>query len=251
MENEIAKKHLEVTKAFAGIIFESMMKDFAEVEVVTKYQFEKMFKNLESCWPHIESLHELVIKNYKHHYVKDPRRHDYLTRLVFSRVMVKIPNHDNYPRCLLKGVKENIEHIYKNDFDIVNSLSQKVFELIETEVDEEVVDKLDHDILIEQFANQIFLSLMLKFVNFNFRRADFFRIFFVTYDYKLTDLEFCDIFEALFGNIIKKYEENRYQLVVIYGDEFIDKIGCVVSTYKRYKEGIILINTPIMAKKKL
>ena len=232
--NDLAKKHLEVTKAFSGIVFESMMKDFNDVEVITKSQVEKMFKHLESCWTYIESLHDLVIKSSEHQYVKDPRRHDYITRLIFSRIMVKIPKRNEYPKCLLKGIKENVENLYKIEFDVVNDIAKKVFEYIGSETDDEVVNKLDNDILIEQFANQIFLSLMLKFNNFNIRKGEFVRIFFVTYDYKLTDAEFCDIFDAIFGNIIKKYEEEKQQLIIIYGSDVVDKISCVYNTYKRY-----------------
>ena len=126
-------------------------------------------------------------------------------------------------------------------------IAQKVFEYIETENDENVVDKLDHDPLIEQFANQIFLSLMLKFANFNIRKGEFTRIFFITYDYKLSDAEFCDIFDAIFGNIIKKYEEEKNQMIIVYGNEIVDKISCVYNTYKRYKDGVTLMNTPMRA----
>jgi hypothetical protein len=245
------QKNINISKALFQIIFESIADAMGDRALITLPEVERLRVRLEEAWPHMESLFDSTCSACMETpwYVRDGRRKDALTRLVFARIIMNV--HDrpagrgaNFPRVMVSGLQQNIETLLSGrEWTILNEHARFIFNYIGSDDDAVIATQLKLNRAIQLLCQRVFLTLLLRFKNFNSRRQDFIRIVnkaAVDSGYQMSDIDFCEIFEALFRDYhdILQSDEGRARLMISHSEDYPEKMQGIFDAYFRFKAGL-------------
>ena len=248
------QKNLGISRALFNIIFETIHEGFGERSAISWEEIARIEKKLEESWPHVESLFDNTCAQCMdtRWYVRDERRKDFLTRLVFAKIVMGVPDRKvagglNFPRVMVSGLQTVIAVVLTNrEWRILNDHVRFIFEYIGSDDDVTIVTQLKRNPAIQLLCQRVFLTLLLRFKGFNSRRQEFIRIVnnaVADSNYRMNDAEFCEIFEVLFREYhdMVGSEDGRLRLAISHSEDFPDKIKGIFDAYTRFKNGLQII----------
>ena len=244
------QKNLNISKALFSIIFESIRDSFGEREVLSREDVDKIEKKFGESWFHVESLFDNTCAQCTDipWYIRDERRKDAITRLVYARLRMNVEKRElssgqMFPRVVVSGLQTMIAVMLTNrEWKVLNEHARFIFEYIGSDDDTVLATQLQRNPAIQLLSQRIFLTLLLRFKGFNSRRQEFIRIVnnsAAEAGYRMTDLEFCAVFEALFRDYhdMIQSEEGRLRLVMSHSDDFPERIQGIFDAFTRFKTG--------------
>ena len=245
------QKNLNISRALFGIVFEAIREGFAEREVLTREDVTRIEKKFEESWMHIESLFDNTCAECINvpWYIRDERRKDAITRLVYARLRMNLEKATTssgaiFPRVIVPGLQTMIAVMLTNrEWRLLNDHARFIFEYIGSDDDAVLEVQLQRNAAIQLLSQRIFLTLLLRFKGFNSRRQEFVRLVnnsAAETGYRMTDLEFCLVFEALFRDYddMIQSEDGRLRLVISHSEDFPERIKGIFDAYRRFKSGV-------------
>ncbi|CAK0767432.1 hypothetical protein WCLP8_4070003 [uncultured Gammaproteobacteria bacterium] len=245
------RKNLDISKALFRIIFESIDDSFAGRETISRSEIGKIQQKLMDCWPQVETLFDNTCAECTatHWYIRDERRKDALTRLVFAKVIMRVHQRpcagDNeFPRVIMAGLQVSIATMFSaREWKILNDHAKFIFDYIGSDYDGDIATQLKLNPAIQLLCQRIFISLLARFAGFNTRRKDFIHnatSAVAGSGYVMSDLEFCEVFEGLFREYhdMLQGDDGRLRLTISHSEEFVSKLDGIFSAYFRYKSNL-------------
>lgn len=245
------KKNLDISRSFFSTVFETIYKGFGERVVLTEEEVAKIKAGIEASWPEFETMfgNTCVQCMEAPWFTQDERRKDAVTRLVFSRILMKIPKRAavggvDFPRVIAPGLQTMISIMLTNrEWRILNDHARFIFEYIGGDDDATLALHFESNETMKQLCERIFLTLLLRFKSFSSRRQEFIKIINNSVSdtsYRMADDEFCEIFEAMFYdyyNLIQT-ETGRLQFAVSHSEDFPERMKAIFEVYIRFRAGV-------------
>lgn len=253
-DQTLHKAHYDMSLNLLETIFAALKENLQRKDSLTLQDLEESFGRIRAYWPNLMPLYVATCKecsalNVKV-YAPDARRKDFVTRLVFSRILNRVPkrpvgtNGQFYPNLLAPGIQANIKTMLSpSEFQVYNQLARNIFAETGTDRDDEIWPIIDKSEPMSVMTNRILVKLLTSFRSFNTRHWEFLRILQQTVDptiCKVDDTVFCELFESLFQDfaILLAREEGRLRFDMIYGESSAEQLTGVLMTYQRYRQGI-------------
>lgn len=246
--------HYDLSLSLLETIFTALRENLEKRDTLTIGDLEESFEKIRNYWPNLLPIYEATCRECpamtaSRAFVPDSRRRDFVTRLVFSRLVNRIqehplPNNLSYPKILAPGIQANIQTLISGkEYTIYNDLARSIFVEAGTDKDDEIWLKIEKSESLTVSSDRIFIRLLSTFRNFNTRHWEFLRIIQASVDANLCRIDdgaFCEIFEALFGvyEALVSREDNRLRLDLYYGESTAEQIRIVLNTYQRYRQSV-------------
>ncbi|MEI6558380.1 MAG: hypothetical protein WCO00_08210 [Rhodospirillaceae bacterium] len=250
------QKNLSISRALFNIIFDSIDEDLRASDVVTIEEVKRIEKKINESWFHIESLFDNTCSQCMetHWYVRDERRKDAITRLVYARLIMGVPERStdagaSFPRVIVPGLQTMIAiMLTAREWKVLNDFSRFVFEYIGSDHDDLITRHYRMNAAVQMLCQRIFITLLLRFKGFNVRRQEFVRIVNNAVresNYKMSDIDFCAMFETLFREYhdMVQTEDGRMKLALYHAEDVPEKIKIIFDAHFRFKEGVIAQRT--------
>lgn len=245
------QKNLNISRVLFNIIFETLYDGFGDRQTMSLEEVNRIEKKLEESWPHVESLFDGTCAEClgTPWYVRDERRKDSLTRLVYAKIVMGVPARTlpigvRFPRAIVPGLQTMMAIVLTNrEWRVLNDHARFIFDYIGSDNDTEIVTQLKCNRAIQLLCQRIFLTLLLRFKGFNARRQEFMRIVnnaMMETNYRMSDMEFCEVFEVLFREYhdLIQSEDGRLRLAMSHSEDFPEKIQAIFESYYRYKNSL-------------
>ncbi len=254
------QKNLTIAQALFKIIFETIHDGVGDRIYITWEEIAKIEKRFEETWPHVESMFDNTCAQCMDTswYVRDERRKDSITRLVFARIVMGISSRTTtsgqvFPRVVVPGLQTLIAVLLTNrEWVILNEHSHFIFEYIGSDDDTVVATQLKLNRAIQLLCQRIFLTLLLRFKQFNTRRQEFMQVINQSVagtGYRMSDIEFCEIFETLFREYhdMIQTDEGRLRLTISHTYDFPEKLKAIFDAYFRFKTGVAMVKNMVVS----
>ncbi|MEI8395801.1 MAG: hypothetical protein WCF85_13760 [Rhodospirillaceae bacterium] len=150
-----------------------------------------------------------------------------------------------YPRVLVPGLKNVIaEFLSKREWQVLNDHGRFIFEYVGSDNDTVIIPQLKLNRAIQLLSQRIFIVLLSRFKSFNSKRMEFENIINRSMgecNYRLTDSDFCQIFEALFRDYhdLLQSQDGRLRLVISHSNDFVETLDGIFNAYFRFKESMV------------
>lgn len=254
MKDTLHKSHHDVTLNLIDTILSAVEENFDKKEVLTRAELLEAFEKVRTYLPHTQALFDATCKQCvalnRKVYAPDSRRKDFLTRLIFSKIVTTVGplpvarSNRHYPHVLIPGIQANVKAIFpESEWAIFNQLARDLYAEAGTDGDVQVWEKIRASEPLTISANRVFVRMLLNFRSFNMRLWEFIRILQHHTDqalYKPNEYDFCELFEALFNEFedIPNNDVLRQKINTYYGDESAEQMNAVLMAYKRYRDGL-------------
>ena len=256
------QKNLSISRALFNIIFESIEEELKVCDVVTLDEVKRIEKKIEESWHHIESLFDNTCAQCMetHWYVRDERRKDAITRLVYARLIMGVPERGmdtgaSFPRVTVPGLQTMITvMLTAREWKVLNDFARFIFEYIGSDHDAEIAKHYVANTAVQMLCQRIFITLLLRFKGFNTRRQEFQRIVnnaVQESNYKMSDIDFCALFETLFREYhdMVQSEDGQLKLSLYHAEDVPEKVKAIFDAYFRFKESIVAARTVALRSK--
>jgi len=251
-QGKLAQKNAETAKLLFKTMQDMLVRAFVGREHISAADLRGVLKKFEERWATIETLFDRAASEGIDAltFIQNDRRKDHLTRLVFARVLMKVPERQvakctgSYPRAIVSGFQVAITSMFsKAEWAMLNQHSKWVFEFMGGDSDPVITAQLQNNDAVQLFAEQIFVTVLMRFYRFNVRRSEFVRLINeITPETapKLGDAEFCELFEALFDEFYAMLltETGLLRIDLSHGEDFLIRVRSVQDQYRRWKEGL-------------
>lgn len=180
----------------------------------------------------------------------DGRRKDFVTRLLFSTVLNRVPESVDpltgavFPRVLAPGLQANLTALfYDREWEAMNADACTVFHKIGTVREDETWDRIARDEALPIVVDALFVRVILRFKQFALQRQSFIRRMVEAMRerrFDFTDDHFVTLFESLFDRLRSelKTELGRARLDTRYGDETSTHLLRIFDQFDRHREEI-------------
>ncbi len=249
------QKNLNISRALFAIVFKAIRDGFGEREVLTREDVSRVEAKFEESWFHIESLFDNTCAQCTDvpWYIRDERRKDAITRLVYARLRMNVekmptPSGALFPRVVVSGLQTMVAVMLTNrEWRVLNDHARFIFEYIGSDDDTVLATQLQRNPAIQLLSQRIFLTLLLRFKGFNNRRQEFVRIVnnsAAEAGYRMSDTEFCLVFEGLFRDYhdMIQSEDGRLRLAISHSEDFPERIKGIFDAFYRFKTGVAFLN---------
>ncbi|MEI6556787.1 MAG: hypothetical protein WCO00_00145 [Rhodospirillaceae bacterium] len=250
------QKNLSISRALFNIIFESIDRELMICEVVTLDEVRRIEKKLNESWHHIESLFDNTCAQCMETqwYVRDERRKDAITRLVYARLIIGVPERSteagaSFPRVIVPGLQTMIAiMLTAREWKVLNDFSRFIFDYIGSDHDEVLAKHYQMNTAVQMLVQRIMITLLLRFKGFNTRRNEFVRIINNAVresNYRMSDIDFCATFETLFREYhdMVQSDDGCLKLSLYHAEDVPEKVRGIFDAYFRFKEGIVATRT--------
>ncbi len=220
---------------------------------MTREDLGKIEKKFNESWRHVESLFDNTCAQCTDvpWYVRDERRKDAITRLVYVRLMMSVETRMTtwgveFPRVVVPGLQSMISVMLTNrEWRILNDHAHFIFDYVGSDDDAVLASQLKLNRAVQLLCQRIFLTLLMRFKGFNNRRLEFMRAVNTAPaggGYQMSDADFCQVFEALFRDYhdMIESEDGRLRLVMSHSEEFPERIKGIFDAYFRFKAGVAM-----------
>lgn len=247
------QSHFEFNKALLDTIYNGIVPYFDEHGTMTKERFDQSFDKIKAFWskiqPRFKSICDSCISENNTLYEVDARRNDFLTRILFSKIMAKIPERkhyktdQNYPIMIAPHFKSVVGSLFnKTEYDLLNAKALSIYQRVKEEDDKLFWETVCKNQNIKYDIDVIFIRFMLLFKNFNMKKELFFNIFnkyslSKDSEHRLSNIEFCELFETLFieYETVALSENDRNKMDVLYGENTGKNMYTIFDSYFRYR----------------
>lgn len=250
---EKSRKNLNICRALFRILFDGLRDGFAGRTEIRREDVAAIRRRFEESGMHVESLFDNTCSRCLDTpwYVRDERRRDSITRFLYARLIMKVPEKPGtkdfvYPRVVVAGLQAMAALLLsEREWRILNDYARFIFDYIGSDRDDVVAAQLAENPAVQLLSQKIFLPLLLRFRGFNGRRQEFIRIINnsrAETGYRMSDLEFCEVFEALFLEFheMSESDEGRLKLALYHADDVPDQVRSIFDAYFRFKSGVLI-----------
>ncbi len=161
------QKNLNIAKALFKIVFESIYDGFGDRPIITREDVSRIEKKIDESWHHVESLFDNTCAQCTDipWYVRDERRKDAITRLVYVRLMMLIDTRMTtwgveFPRVVVPGLQSMISSMLTNrEWEILNDHAYFIFGYVGSDDDAVLAEQLKLNRAVQLLCQRIFLTL--------------------------------------------------------------------------------------------
>ncbi len=177
----------------------------------------------------------------------DGRRRDFVTRLMFSTVLLKVPESvdpisgEVFPQVIASGLQTSISGLfYEKEWEALNANAITIYNQIGTDHDEEIWSRISREDSLAVLVDTMFVRVMLRFRQFHQQRQTFMR--------RMTDLlrdkrfifagpHFDTLFDTMFGRLRDslRSELDRARVDIHYGDGTSDNLMRIFDQFDKHK----------------
>lgn len=177
----------------------------------------------------------------------DGRRRDFVTRLMFSTVLLKVPESvdpisgEVFPQVIASGLQTSISGLfYEKEWEALNANAITIYNQIGTDHDEEIWSRISREDSLAVLVDTMFVRVMLRFKQFHQQRQTFMR--------RMTDLlrdkrfifagpHFDTLFDTMFGRLRDslRSELDRARVDIHYGDGTSDNLMRIFDQFDKHK----------------
>ena len=250
-QSKLAQKNAETAKVLFKTMQDMLVRAFAGREHISADEMRGVLKKFEERWAAVEPLFDRAASEGIEalSFVQNDRRKDHLTRLVFARVLMKIPERQVvkctgiYPRAIVSGFQAAIASLFSEaEWALLNQHAKWVFEFMGGDSDPVISSQLQNNEAIRLFAEQVFVAVLMRFYRFNVRRSEFVRLINEIPPEtapKVGDAEFCELFEVLFDDFFASLssEKTMMRMEMCQSEDFLVRLRSIQDQYRRWKEG--------------
>lgn len=251
-QGRLAQKNAETAKLLFKTMQDMLVRAFANRDSIGLDDLRGVLAKFEERWATIETLFDRAASEGIDAltFIQNDRRKDHLTRLIFARVLMKVPERPlpkgagDYPRVIVKGFQAAIASMFsKPEWAMLNQHSKWVFEFMGGDSDPVISTQLKANEAIALFSEQVLVAVLLRFYRFTVRRSEFVRLINEALPEaapKVGDTEFCELFEALFDGYFAMLltEKGMTRIELSQGEDFLIRVRSVQDQYRRWKEGL-------------
>ena len=256
-QGKLAQKNAETAKLLFKTMQDMLVRAFNGREAITSDELKAVLVKFDERWATIETLFDRAASEGIDalRFIQNDRRKDQFTRLVFARILMKVPERQlpkgagSYPRAIVSGLQAAIAAAFAEpEWMLLNQHAKWAFEFMGGDSDPLIMGQLEKNEAIQLYVEQIFVALLLRFYRFNVRRPEFVRLINETVPEavpKIGDAEFCELFEALFDDFFAMLvtEKGMTRIALVQGEDFTQRVRSVQDQYRRWKEGLTPPNT--------
>ncbi|MBI1206425.1 MAG: hypothetical protein GC191_03945 [Azospirillum sp.] len=245
----------------------ALRRAFAGKEQITRGELEAALLELRGTWRPTRSTPSASADNTRQaagheaagpariDYVPDVRRKDFLTRLVFSRILSRVPVRQVgivagagvfYPRLLAPGIQANLRALFQpRELFLLNQHARKIFADLGTDHDDTIWPVISASRSMTVRVDRIFIRILLAFKNFNVRKWEFIRILTTQVEPRLCQIDedvFFELFDALFHDYraMVASTDGLARLDSYYGQTCGEELRAVFATYHRQRQALVL-----------
>ncbi|MFD1623969.1 hypothetical protein [Azospirillum griseum] len=177
----------------------------------------------------------------------DGRRRDFVTRLMFSTVLLKVPetvdpiSGEVFPQVIASGLQTSISGLfYEKEWEALNANALTIYNQIGTDHDEEIWNRISHQDSLAVLVDTMFVRVMLRFRQFHQQRQTFMR--------RMTDLlrdkrfifgnsHFDTLFDTMFGRLRDslRSELDRARVDIHYGEGTSDNLMRIFDQFDKHR----------------
>lgn len=177
----------------------------------------------------------------------DGRRRDYVTRLLFSTLVGRVPESVDpltgavFPRVIAHGLQTNVSALfYDKEWEAMNADAFTVFHKIGTVQDNEIWGRIGEDEALPIVVDSLFVRVLLRFKQFAFQRQTFMRRMMEALRdrrFNFTEDHFITVFDGLFSRLRAdlKTELGRARMDTRYGDETSGHLLRIFDEFEKHK----------------
>lgn len=252
-----SKKNLNICQSLFTIIFAGLRDSFAGRAEIGVEEVNRVRRKFEESARHIDSLFDNTCARCldTHWYIRDDRRKDAITRLLYARLAMGVVERpsvggETFPHVIVTGLHTMVALLLTNrEWRVLNDYARFIFDYIGSDRDDVIATQLKLNPAVQLLGQKVFLPLLLRFKGFNNRRQEFIRIINNSQaesHYRMSDAEFCEVFEALFQeyNGMSSSDEGRLKLALYHDDEVPDQVKAIFDAYSRFKSSVALNKAP-------
>jgi len=252
-----SKKNLNICRALFHIIFESLRDSFAGRTEIGVEDVARVRRKFEETSRHVVSLFDNTCAQCldTHWYVRDDRRKDAITRLLYARLVMLVPERPGisgvtFPRVIVPGMQNLVAVLLSNrEWKVLNDYSRFIFDYIGSDRDDAIATQLKLNPAVQLLCQKVFLPLLLRFKGYNTRRQEFIRMVNNSQaesNYRMTEAEFCEVFEALFREYhdMSESDDGRLKLSLYHAEDVPDQIKGIFDAHFRFKSSVALSKMP-------
>ncbi|HEY0837513.1 MAG TPA: hypothetical protein VGE72_26605 [Azospirillum sp.] len=238
-------RHHRTARALVHTLHEALAPQIATRGALTHEEFARAFARLMDEWPRVLPLFARTCRTCTAGRTEEPllpppdfhadeaegRRRDYVTRLLFSTILCKVPQAQDplsgavFPRVAAPGLQANLAALfYEKEWEAMNADALNIFAQIGTDRDDEIWVRVTRHATLPVLSDALYVRVMLRFKQFAFQRQSFMRRMTQVMEnrrFTFTDEHFNALFAALFDHLRDdiKTELGRARVDVRYGDE--------------------------------
>lgn len=177
----------------------------------------------------------------------DGRRRDFVTRLLFSTVRIKVPQIVDpisgaaFPQVIVPGLQTSLSSLfYEKEWEALNADAIAIYNHVGTDHDEEIWGRIARQDTLAVLADTMFVRVMLRFKQFHPQRQAFMR--------RMTDLlrdkrftfaddHFDTLFDSMFGRLRDglRTELDRARIDIHYGESTADNLLRIFDQFDRHR----------------
>ncbi|HYH19382.1 MAG TPA: hypothetical protein VD995_12265 [Azospirillum sp.] len=253
-------RHHRTARALVHTLHEALAPQLVTRGALTHDEFARAFARLMDEWPRVLPLFARTCRACTagraetapppsfHPDEAEGRRRDYVTRLMFSTILSKVPEAQDpisgavFPHVAAPGLQANLNALfYEKEWEAMNADALNIFAQIGTDRDEEIWARVHRHATLPVLSDALFVRVMLRFKQFAFQRQSFMRRMVQTLEsrrFTFTEEHFNALFAALFDHLRDdiKTELGRARVDVRYGDETAGSLLRIFAEFDKLRE---------------
>ncbi|CAK0758577.1 hypothetical protein CCP2SC5_240028 [Azospirillaceae bacterium] len=256
LETQPSVALIGATKAIIDTLIETIGKRITQKGSLNAQDFSDVVSALRYIWPETERVLKRTCSNCaisKHEpvYIRDGRRTDYFSRLMFSRIVSAItprstgPNSKPYPFITAGAFQRAVNAVFtENEYRLLNDQVMAVYGMAKTDDDAQFWKTCETNTLVSAATDKLFLQCLSKFSHFLSMRNQFLYIMAEgcrDSDFLFSGREFCEFFDALFKKYFDMLDEpsGTVMMDILAGSGTAERADRIRSAYFHFRKSFI------------
>lgn len=255
-------QHHRTAQALVNTFQEALEPQFTAKGVLSREEFTRAMNLMMAHWPTVLPLfagicHSCTAAPHckggcggeapRAVFKPDGRRRDFVTRLMFSTVRIKVPETIDpisgaaFPQIIAGGLQTSLSSLfYDKEWEALNSDAIAIYNRIGTDHDAEIWNRIAREDTLAVLVDTLFVRVMLRFRQFHQQRQTFMR--------RMTDLlrdkrfifadsHFDTLFDSLFSRLREslRSELDRARVDIHYGEGTADGLMRVFDQFDKHR----------------
>lgn len=255
-------QHHRTAQALVSTFQEALEPQFTAKGVLSREEFTRAMNLMMTHWPTVLPLFAGICQSCtaaphcksgcggeapRIVFKPDGRRRDFVTRLMFSTVRIKVPETIDpisgaaFPQIIVGGLQTSLSSLfYDKEWEALNSDAIAIYNRIGTDHDAEIWNRIAREDTLAVLVDTLFVRVMLRFRQFHQQRQTFMR--------RMTDLlrdkrfvfadsHFDTLFDSLFGRLREslRSELDRARVDIHYGEGTADGLMRVFDQFDKHR----------------
>jgi hypothetical protein len=216
-------------------------------------KIDSIFGKFSLLWPSVLPLMErhceACVVSRGARLQRDGRRKDYLTRLLFSRIVIMVPRRQSregpaYPLTLARGMSEVVQAMFTpSEVGILNDHVLAIYEQAATDDDAALWAAVETNPSLAALVDRVFLQYLIRFRSFTSNRRTFLEAMrrgLAPGRADFSDADFCEVFEALFSRLFCLLEASKgiVALDLLGGEGAAARVAEIWDSYSHHRQSL-------------